>query len=170
VFRDALVRKVAADAVAQSGQEGPPVDLNLIASRAGVAVRRSVPLPPGMKACYDEQRAEIRVRNGLVHIEERFAVAHELGHHFLEHGGQECMAAGFAQGVIELDDPSGDVDVEAEAQAFAGQVLIPREWCRRDMEAGLREPEIAERYDAPRSTAFITVQRYRFRLKRRGRR
>jgi len=169
VIRDALVRKAAEDALAQSRQEAPPVDLDAVAGKAGATIRRGVPLPAGMKACYDDKRAEVRVRSGTAHIDERFAVAHELGHHFLEHGGRECTAAGFAEGLVDLDDASGDVDVEAEASAFAGQLLIPREWCRRDLEAGLTEPQIAERYDAPRSTAFITVQRYRFRLKRKRR-
>jgi Zn-dependent peptidase ImmA (M78 family) len=170
VIRDGLVKKLAADAIADSGLAGPPVDLDLIAERAGVAIRRDADLPRGMKACYDDHRVEIRIRAGITHIEERFALAHELGHHFLEHGGQECRGAGFAEDVVDLDDTSGDVNVEGEASAFAGQLLIPRDWCRRDMEAGMTEPDIAERYDAPKSTAFITIRGYRFRIQRRGRR
>ena len=164
-----MIRQRSAEAIADSGLTSPPIDLDLIARRAGVAVRRDAPLPAGMRACYDDHRAEIRIRSGVGHIEERQALAHELGHHFLEHGGRECWGAAFAEGVVDLDDASGDVDAEVEANVFAGQLLLPRDWCRRDLLAGMAEPQIAERYDAPRTTTFIAIRDYRFRLPRRGR-
>jgi len=166
VIRDALVAKRAADAVTEAGLTGPPVDLDVIAGRAGVAIRRAAILPAGMKACYDDRRAEISVRSGLTQNEERFALGHELGHHFLEHGGQECRGVEFAAGVFEISDDSGDVDVEREASAFAGQLLVPRRWCRRDLETGLTEPDIAVKYQVSKEVAFIAVQGYRFRLRR----
>lgn len=170
VIRDALVKKLAADAVAESGLKQPPVDLDLVAQRAGVTLKRAVELPRGMKACYDDGRAEIRVRPGLGWHEERFAIAHELGHHFLEHGGQECWGVQLAGDVVDLDDSSGDVAVESEASRFGGQLLVPREWCRKDVEAGMTPTDIAARYDVSKEVAFITVDAYRFRVSRPRRR
>jgi Zn-dependent peptidase ImmA (M78 family) len=170
VIRDALVSKLARDTVADSGISEPPVDLDLIARRAGISIMRGASLPSGMKACYDDHRAEVRVRSGLTSNEERFAVAHELGHHFLEHGGHECRGVEFAAVVLDIDDASGDVDAEREASAFAGQLMVPREWCRRDLEAGMTEPGVAVRYHVSKEVAFITVQAYRFRLGRGHRR
>jgi Zn-dependent peptidase ImmA (M78 family) len=166
VIRVALVKKLAADAIVDAGLKEPPVDLDAVAERAGVTLKRGVELPRGMKACYDDRRAEIRVRPGLGRHEERFAIAHELGHHFLEHGGQECRGVQLVGDVVDLDDSSGDVAVEPEASRFGGQLLVPREWCRRDLEAGRTPTDIAARYDVSKEVAFITVDGYRFRTKR----
>lgn len=164
------MKKLAADAVADSGLTEPPVDLDVVAEQAGVTVKRAVELPRGMKACYDGTRAEIRIRPGLGRHEERFAFAHELAHHFLEHGGHECRGVWLAAHVVDLDDSSDDVAVETEANHFAGQLLVPRGWCRKDVEAGMTPADIAGRYDVSKEVAFITVDGYRFRVSRSRRR
>ena len=171
MIREALVRQRAATTLGDTRVEQPPVDLDLVARAVGIRIRREANLPPGLKACYDDVRFEVRVRERLSGNEERFAIAHEIGHHVLEHGGQECWNLGLAGESLPIDELDVGVDFEAEASRFASELLVPRAWCRADLVKGLQPGDIAIRYRVSREVAFIAIDTYRFRLPRgRGRR
>lgn len=147
-----------------------PVDVPTLVTREALAIiLTSEELPRGMRARYEHERGRIRVRPGLPLDQERFAVAHELGHHFLDHGSVACYDAEFIGDSAPLDEIDVGIDFEAEANRFAGTLLVPRDECRRDMEAGARYPEIARRYAVSLTAATIAVEQYRFRLSRRRR-
>lgn len=76
-------------------------------------------------------RAIIRVNDAVGYEpRQRFSIAHELGHHQLEHVGTEW------KGCLERDlDDYVNKPVEAEANAFASELLMPKQLIRRACEA-----------------------------------
>jgi len=100
-----------------------PIDPEAIARKAGVVVEDQ---DPGLPEAGLYRMAR---RNGVAHpvIEVnrhepatriRFAVAHELGHHFLMHGDRP-------RDTIEMFSANAVDVVEAEANAFAVRLLMP---------------------------------------------
>lgn len=101
------------------GLEGPvPDPLRLLEGEAGLRVF-IVSLPEGgIDGAYQVNRGEPFVLINQAHhaVRKRFTLAHEFGHHYLEHGAQ-------LDSKIDLGDRKG---TEAEANRFAGAFLIPR--------------------------------------------
>ncbi len=81
---------------------GPPYDVGKLAQELGLEVVRGSFKHDGMLV-----GERIEVPEGLNSVEERFAIAHEIGHHVLRHEGERKK-------------------VEPEANAFASELLIPR--------------------------------------------
>jgi Zn-dependent peptidase ImmA (M78 family) len=63
-------------------------------------------------------------------VRKRFSVAHELGHLHLGH----------LHGNSSLDLNSENFD-EIEANTFAAHLLMPPDWLRKDIKAGINRPE-----------------------------
>ena len=59
------------------------------------------------------------------------------------------------------------IDFESEANRFAGTLLIPRDECRQDMEAGAKYPDIARKYIVSLTATAIAVDHYSFRFSKR---
>lgn len=103
-----------------AGSDGPIADLlRLIELKGGVRVF-IVGLPkPGIEGLYSVERGVplILVNQNRHPVAKRFTLAHEYGHHFLDHGPR-------LDEKIELGDRS---KFEREANHFAGAFLMPRE-------------------------------------------
>lgn len=102
------------------GVDGPVPDLlHLLEDRAGLAVF-IVPLPrEGVDGAYmvDRDRPFVLVNQNGHPVKKRFTLAHEFGHHFLEHGPQSDASV----------NPDGARSaVEREANEFASALLMPR--------------------------------------------
>ncbi len=100
------------------GVDGPlPDPLRLIEDEADVAVF-VLSLPEGgVDGAYmiDRGRPFILINQNGHPSKKRFTLAHEYGHHFLEHGTQWDATV----------DPRGGAGVEREANDFAGAFLMP---------------------------------------------
>lgn len=150
---------------------GIPVDVHELIRREALRIEVGVAgMPRRMRAAYERDAGIIRVRPGLPKDQERFALAHELGHHVLDHGSVACYDTAMVGESSPLEDTDVGVDFESEANRFAGCLLVPREECRKDMESGADYPYIASRYAVSLTAATIAVNDYRFRLVRRRRR
>lgn len=111
-----------------------PVDVVAIASAAGLEVQFGRFEHAGRLV--DDRRIE--VPEGDPKIRQRFTVAHELGHSTLRHR-------------VPADK------LEVEANAFAAELLLPRQELRRAATEGLSFRAIAARFEAGRQATLFAL-------------
>jgi hypothetical protein len=139
--RPAFCRKFAERTLARFGIVEPPVPVDRLAAKLGILVR-IVDLPRGVDArlrARDDQRV-IELAAGQARVRHRFSLAHELGHHLLGHRHGESELA------------------ERQANIFAGGLLVPPTWLRRDVASGMAAEALAARYDVSREVLFIALK------------
>ena len=121
-----MIERELAEAVIQHFWAGRPVPVNPeeIAVKAGIEVRSISPFEPGydpaISGAYanDGKRPVISYNLGDTPNRQRFTIAHELGHHFLQHGPRfRDTSATLAGGSY---DP-----IEVAANRFAAELLMP---------------------------------------------
>jgi hypothetical protein len=139
--RRAHCRKAAEQLLKRCGVEGPPVPVEDIARCLGFEVR-IVDLPRGVDARLRLSGASrvIELASDQARVRHRFSIAHELGHATLGHRHGETEVA------------------EQEANAFAGALLVPRAWLKRDVARFSTVPALAGRYNVSREVIFIAAQ------------
>jgi Zn-dependent peptidase ImmA (M78 family) len=169
MVRDKLIEREAGMLLRQMNVTAPPVDVLAAIKLCGAAVRSVPTLPGGMRAHYDPTRAEIVVVEGLRDVEKRFALAHELGHHVLDHGSSACWDLGLLAGNAPIEELDIGPDFEQEAHAFARELLLPRTLYRADLERGRSPNDLAPSYGVSQTVAWIAFDRYRFRLRGKSR-
>lgn len=143
--RRGFCQQAAAQLLKRSEVNEPPVPVEEVARQNGFTIS-VIDLPPGVDARLRDtgKGPVIELEAGQARVRHRFSVAHELGHATLQHRHGE-----------------GEV-FEQEANLFANALLVPREWLRRDVKAGLRRvDQLAARYDVSRDVIFIAAQRAR---------
>jgi hypothetical protein len=139
--RRAHCRKAAEQLLKRSGVKEPPVPVDEIAPMLGFEVRVE-DLPRGVDARLRLVRGSriIELASGQARVRHRFSIAHELGHATLGHH-------------------HGETDVaEQEANAFAGALLVPRTWLKRDVESFRGVEDLARRYEVSRDVLIIAAQ------------
>jgi len=139
--RPAFCRKFAERTLARFGIVEPPVSVDRLAAKLGLLVR-IVELPRGVDArlrVRDEERV-IELAAGQARVRHRFSLAHELGHHLLGHRHGESKLA------------------ERQANIFAGALLVPPTWLRRDVAGGMTAEALAARYQVSREVLFIALK------------
>ena len=82
---------------------------------------------------------------------QRFSIAHELGHYILEHNPVYSEAE-----PEEIASPTGIN--EAEANAFAGELLMPEERVREDWKALNNSSQMAIRYRVSDQAMWIRLE------------
>jgi Zn-dependent peptidase ImmA (M78 family) len=98
---------------------------------------------------------------------QRFTVAHEIGHLVL-HKGQEVYVDSF-EGRINWRDGASD-PVEAQANAFAAELLMPRAFVDREVEKVMDEGGVSPKQlvDVMAKSFRVSKQSMRFRLENLG--
>lgn len=111
-----------------------PVDVWKIAKKLGLRIE------------VRDARHEGRLTEGVISVPaaesrtaQRFAIAHELGHHELRHR-------------------VNDDKIEAEASAFASELLIPRGRLRRAVDAGLDLSALRRLFDVSRDAIIYALE------------
>lgn len=111
-----------------------PVDPEGIARAAGIEVRRASPFDDdpnylgGASGCYvknDAGRPVITVAMVEPPVRQRFTIAHELGHHFFDHGDN-------FRDTNQTFNVYNHAPVEVEANAFAAALLMPHRYVWAD--------------------------------------
>jgi Zn-dependent peptidase ImmA (M78 family) len=162
LIRKALVESRAMRALADAGIDRPPARLDAIAASNALVIRRGVDLPPGQQAVFDEVRGEILVSVRRTGWAERFSIAHEEGHALMEHGSRACFEGSPSYEAVAIDEADTGVDFEAEADAFADELLIPKAWLRTAViDDGLTIAELRTRFEATGEVLFIALERNR---------
>jgi Zn-dependent peptidase ImmA (M78 family) len=114
--------------------ESPPVRVKEIAEGEGLIVVES-PFPSDISGALiqSDGRAVIAV-NGEQHPNRvRFTIAHELAHYLLAHKGEDHLDWKFT--VLRRDGKSSEAtdDDEMDANFFAANLLMPRDFVRSDV-------------------------------------
>ncbi|HLX35639.1 MAG TPA: ImmA/IrrE family metallo-endopeptidase [Candidatus Limnocylindrales bacterium] len=137
----------------------PPVPLEILAKHLAVRVLPDAKLKPRVRGAYDPASRTILVATLGVRAE-RFTLAHELGHLVLDHGGACSFEGEPSVGSFALEDADVRIDEEAEADDFAGRLLVPRSWLR-DRVRSLSRDELLDTFDVNLPVLIIAAERYR---------
>lgn len=142
--RVAHCRKAAEQLLKRCAIEGPPVPVERIARKLGFDVH-VVHLESGVDARLrvSDTIQIIELASGQAKVRHRFSIAHELGHACLGHRHGETEVA------------------EQEANTFAGALLVPQSWLKRDIAHFTTVLALAERFEVSREVIFIAAQRAR---------
>jgi Zn-dependent peptidase ImmA (M78 family) len=137
--RAAHCRKMAATVIKRAGITQPPVPVEILVQKAGLTMVVSA-LPRGVDAVLRPAEGIIEVATNQADVRKRFSIAHELGHHYLGHAHYESLVA------------------EAQANIFAGALLMPSLWLRRDLKDSRSPDALAARYEVSREAIFIALK------------
>lgn len=138
--RPAAPRERARQLATTHGTTKPPVPVHAIARREGFNVVERSNLG-SLRGRLIDTTIEIAASDDWV--VQRFTIAHELGHHFL----------GSSHG-------SGP-HVETEANAFAGELLVPGPLLLRALATTTNSSELADRFQVSRTVLRIAAENHR---------
>jgi hypothetical protein len=131
----AVARAAARRVREETVGHGVPVDVEEIARRRGLTVDRRMFVHDGML-----RGTVIEVPRQRGAGPERFVIAHEVGHHELRHQGDRRK-------------------IEPEANAFASELLIPRDELTRQVRQGDASfRSLARRFDASQQAVVYAVR------------
>lgn len=141
--RIAFCRQAAQQVLRRHNITEPPVPVEDIIRRLGLQIQINREVTSGVVArlrTTPEGKA-MELAPGQPRVRQRFSMAHELGHHVLGHALEPTPVA------------------EAEANTFAGALLVPREWLARDLKGErMTAAALAQRYDVSQEVIFIAVK------------
>lgn len=135
----ARIRQAVEHLLDATGTLKPPVMPSRIANHLGIQVVLAAPHEGLSGFLMSDQATGSRIIgiNAAHHIHrQRFTVAHEIGHHVLQHAGQLHIDE---DRKISLNARSplsstGEDPDEIEANAFAAELLMPERFLRDDLE------------------------------------
>lgn len=133
-------RNKARQVALEHGFAQPPIVVHAIARRLGFTVRTSRSLGT-LSARLIGQVIEVSADEPAV--AQRFSVGHELGHHFL--------------GSVHGDGPAA----EQEANAFAGELLVPGPMLRHAMSTTTDARELRKLFKVSRDVLEIAARHHR---------
>ena len=136
----------------------PPVDVDGLAAALLLKVARIPDWRHHARALLEH--GEIRVNAQEPPYAQRFSIAHEIGHHLLHPDGFVFSSHEDPESDLYASDP--DQALEEEAEYFAGALLMPRRWFRRDViQNRLKTADLASRYRVSQGALFIALRQYR---------
>lgn len=133
-------REKAREVLREHGIGQPPVVVHSMARKCGFDIRESHTLGK-LSARLVGKVIEVNAEDSAVR--QRFSVAHELGHHFL--------------GTRHGDGPLA----EQEANAFAGELLVPGHMLRSAMEQTTDTRELAKLFKVSREVLEIAAKQHK---------
>jgi hypothetical protein len=160
VARKALIDRIVKAELEAARIDEPPVDLDFVARRHAYRIVRGTTLPAGVRARFRRDWGEIAVVD-LGPVVERFAIAHELGHALLDHGDRSCYELEPAADAVPLDEADVGVSFEAEANAFAGRLLVPGRWLRAAVADGYSPDQLQALFQVTKPVLWIAIERER---------
>lgn len=115
---------LARGVIRAAGVSGPPVPDGVIYSLEPGLKVRVTPMPRGLSAvlmCDRKSQDTIWLASSQPPGRRRFSLWHEIGHYWLHAGTSYCGASTFLERALER-----------EADRFAADVLMPRDWVERE--------------------------------------
>jgi Zn-dependent peptidase ImmA (M78 family) len=158
--RIAFVRKFAQQLLRRCGITEPPVDLRIIAEKSGLAYEEVDYFPDDVDALIIpvEDRIVAVVNKNQSVTRRRFSLAHELCHHLL-HKDRSVLedyitidSPPLGEGTMTSKDP-----FEAEADIFAGELLVPLVMLKKYFRSGHTAADIARIFEVSESVSAIAI-------------
>jgi Zn-dependent peptidase ImmA (M78 family) len=155
-----FVRKMVQKVLKDSKITVPPVDLTTILSAHGIQYEEIDDFPDSVDALIIEKGNHIYAAvNARQHVHRRrFSLAHELGHFFLHRGDYDSEEA------VSIDEPPSEEaqsptkdPAEAEADMFAGELLVPVGMLRIHIQKGI--PELSRIFLVSEQVVGIAVSK-----------
>jgi Zn-dependent peptidase ImmA (M78 family) len=114
-----------------------PIDVDRIAQHVGIPIRREFLNGDISGFLYrKDERAAIVVNRRQFPTRQRFTIAHELGHYFLDHKRDEIhVDRAFVLKFRNGSTPAGSDPEEIHANAFAAELLMPENFLQADLVA-----------------------------------
>jgi Zn-dependent peptidase ImmA (M78 family) len=146
------VRQWARDLVAQHGVTKPPIPVDRIAKSQGISLQYA-PLDEELSGmAFIKGTTAVIAVNALHHPNrQRFTIAHELAHHVLH---APLLRSGVHVDKVILERAQlaakGTDDLEIEANAFASELLMPRD---------LFEPLVDREFDLNDEASVLALAR-----------
>jgi hypothetical protein len=139
--RIAFAREAARSLLRRHGLDEIPVLVRPLASLEQLEIQESGSLPAGIRARLVGNTLEVAI--GDAEVVKRFSIAHELGHH--------RMGTSHNQGRR----------VETEADAFAGELLVPGPKLLEALQATTDLRELAKMFQVSKQVLRIAAQQHR---------
>jgi len=157
-----FVQKLARKVLSDCGISDPPVDLLRILKSHGIEYVEVDDFPDTVSALIVESETRTYAAiNSKEHLHrQRFSLAHELGHFFLHRGGR-------ADEIPTIDNPpsedwqeGGKAPAEAEADLFAGELLVPKDMLKRHYRKGMLVPELSKIFLVSDHVVSISISKH----------
>lgn len=117
-FRSKYSRELARKLLTDSGIFKPPIHVEEIASKNGFTVAFIEGEANSFSGILQRDMKAIGVNKDHPSARQRFTIAHELGHYYLDHIQED-------EQLLTSPDSNGWKNCEREANEFAGELLVP---------------------------------------------
>lgn len=161
--RVGYVRKYARELLKRCKITEPPVDLRLIVEKENLEYQEVDYFPDDVDALIIQMggRTITAVNKNQSPNRRRFSLAHELCHHLL-HRDRSLLEDRMT---VDWQPPSRDEihskDVfEAEADVFAGELLIPLPFLKKAYRPGKTAPDIARLFEVSQEAAAVAISNH----------
>jgi Zn-dependent peptidase ImmA (M78 family) len=144
---------VARTMLRQLGLITPPVDVNPIAEKLGLAVTYAALSGLSGSLVRYAGKELIVININEPQQRQRFSLAHEIGHSQLRHGGLTFAC------ILEAPQDTAPIrKVEREASRFAAALLMPEWMVRQDYFSGSSNEEIARHFGVSVEAVYWRLQ------------
>lgn len=158
--RTPFIRKAAIELLKQCGIKDPPVDLIIITNKLGLSYEEIDYFPDDVDALIIPMEGRIVAAVNLKQsrVRRRFSLAHEICHH-LHHQDRSILED--VQTIDSFENyrahRSSKDPYEAEADIFAGELLVPLPMLKKAYRPGHTARDIAQIFDVSEAAASIAM-------------
>jgi Zn-dependent peptidase ImmA (M78 family) len=158
--RVGYLRKYARELLKRCGITGPPVDLRVVAEKIGLEYQEVDYFPDDVDALIIKMgdRTVAAVNKNQSFRRRRFSLAHEFCHHLL-HPDRTVL-----DDQVTIDAPPAGISeaaskdpYEAEADIFAGELLVPLPMLKEHFRSGLTAADVARIFAVSDHVASIAI-------------
>jgi Zn-dependent peptidase ImmA (M78 family) len=165
--RIGFARQMARKCLKKQGVTAPPVPVEEIIRAEGFHLKLvEYPDDTSGESWWKEGVGYIEVNRRHHRNRQRFTMAHELGHLVMRHvryrsedlSVLERPPPGEEEEEGETIDLEARDPVEVEANQFAAELLMPRQLFKKDLEAGMAAPGLAQRYQVSEEAVWWRIR------------
>ncbi len=157
--RIGYVRKFARTLLQRNGIKSPPVDLKALIEKEGLEYEEVDYFPDDVDALIIHHEGIITAAVNKNHApnRRRFSLAHELGHHFLHADRSVLEETTTIDSTTDRENIHGKDVFEAEADCFAGELLIPLPFLKTTYKSGMTTADLATVFQVSEQVAAIAI-------------
>ena len=164
--RYGLIERLTSRLIAESGRDGPPVQVDRIAVSQGCEIRQSDLKEVSGILVRSPEANVIGVNRNHSETRRRFTIAHELGHLLLHDGQSVTFDRDFRVSLRSGESSTGANLEEVEANFFAASLLMPDSMLLADDRARTIELEDADAMKDLAQAFKVSTQAMTLRLAR----